>query len=361
MLRDAAQRQFFELCEDAGLAYKYSRSENKLTLEIGGSEVLFRSLDNYERLRGPNLAWFGVDELTYCEPGAWLRLEARLRDLKAKHLCGFGAFTPKGFDWVYQKFRAKKTKGYELIQAAPFENHFILDAVPDYYERLQESYDPLFYEQEALGHFLNIRQGRAYHAFSRDEHVRPGTYNPILPLHWAWDFNLSPMCSVICQREGDEVRVLDEIVLNTSSTPEVCREFLNRWGHHLTGPNPRLHIYGDASGASGHTASGSSDYQVIKQFFRDATLSVPRANPPVRERVNTVNGRLTNACGDRRLFIDPRCQELIADLEQVTYKAGSAQLDKDSDSARTHSSDALGYFLCQAFQPTVGEKTGRLF
>jgi hypothetical protein len=367
MLRDATQRQFFEVCERAGFAYKYSRSENKLQLLGCKSEVIFRSLDNYERLRGPNLAWFGVDELTYCEPEAWLRLEARLRDAKAKFLCGFGVFTPKGFDWVYQKFLAKKTKGYELIQAAPFENHHILNSVPDFYERLERSYDPLFYEQEALGKFLNIRQGRAYYAFSRDEHVRTGRYNPTLPLHWAWDFNLTPMCSLICQRVGDEIQVLDEIVLNTSSTPEVCREFTARWGHtwgHAL--NQKLFIYGDASGASGHTASGSSDYQVIKQFFRstqpNVTFVVPRANPPVRDRVNTVNARLTNARGERQLFIDPRCKELLADLEQVTYKAGSTQLDKDRDPARTHTSDALGYFLWQAFSPAepVGEKTRRL-
>jgi len=80
----------------------------------------------------------------------------------------------------------------------------------------------------------------------------------------------------------------------------------------------------------------------------------------VRDRVNTVNAMLTNARGDHRLVIDPRCKELIADLEQVTYKAGSTQIDKDSDPARTHTSDALGYFLCQASAVPVGEQTKRL-
>ena len=250
MLRDATQRQFFEVCDLAGLPYEFNRAQNKVRLLEWKSEVLFRSLDHYERLRGPNLAWFGIDELTYTDPEAWQRLEARLRDQKAKRLCGFGVFTPKGFDWVYQKFLAKKTEGYELIQAAPFENRHVLDSIPDYYERLQNSYDPLFYEQEALGKFMNIRQGRAYYAFSRAEHVRKGKYNPLLPLHWAWDFNLTPMCSLICQRDGDEIQVLDEIVLQTSSTPEVCREFISRWGHtwgHAL--KQKLFIYGRSIGA----------------------------------------------------------------------------------------------------------------
>ena len=357
MLRDATQRQFFEICDRAGLRYDWNRSENKVRLAIGRAEILFRSLENFERLRGPNLAWFGIDELTYTEPDAWLRLEARLRDPRAKHLCGFGVFTPKGFDWVYQKFASRKTEGYDLIQAAPRENCYVLNSVPDFYERLQRSYDPLFYEQEVLGKFLNIRQGRAYYAFSREESIREGQYDPARPLHWAWDFNLTPMCSVISQRFEDEVQVLDEIVLRTSSTPEVCREFMARWGSH----KGKLFIYGDASGAAGNTASGRSDYQVIREFFRNAETMeihyrVPAANPPVRERINTVNGRLLNARGERQLFIDPQCQELILDLEQVTYKAGSTQIDKESDPARTHASDALGYYLMQEFREPVGEK-----
>jgi hypothetical protein len=63
MLRDATQRQFFEICEGTGLPYEFRRAENRVKL-AGGSEVIFRSLDNFERLRGPNLAWFGIDELT---------------------------------------------------------------------------------------------------------------------------------------------------------------------------------------------------------------------------------------------------------------------------------------------------------
>ena len=86
------------------------------------------------------------------------------------------------------------------------------------------------------------------------------------------------------------------------------------------------------------------------------------SNPAVRDRVNTVNARLRNASGERRLAIDEKCKELIQDLEQVCYKPGSSQLDKDSDSRRTHLSDALGYLLWQEFRPLprIGEQKHRL-
>ena len=51
-------------------------------------------MDDFERLRGTNLAWFGLDELTYTAEEAWLRLEGRLRDPRASRLvriCGMDA------------------------------------------------------------------------------------------------------------------------------------------------------------------------------------------------------------------------------------------------------------------------------
>jgi hypothetical protein len=75
-----------------------------------------------------------------------------------------------------------------------------------------------------------------------------------------------------------------------------------------------------------------------------------------------VNARLMNAAGQRALVVDPKCKELIADFEQVVYKPGTTQLDKDSDPKRTHTSDALGYYLWQEFRPAaaIGEKRDRL-
>ncbi len=59
-----------------------------------GSRILLRAVDEFERLRGTNLAWFGLDELTYTMEGARLRLEGRLRDPQggaALRICGVDA------------------------------------------------------------------------------------------------------------------------------------------------------------------------------------------------------------------------------------------------------------------------------
>ncbi len=126
MLRDATQLAFIEVLEASDIPYEWNRGENLLTIRESKSRILFRSLEDFERLRGSNLAWFGVDELTYAHEEAWLRLEGRLRDPKADRLCGFAVWTPKGFDWVHERFIANQVEGYDAVLAKPFENRFLL-------------------------------------------------------------------------------------------------------------------------------------------------------------------------------------------------------------------------------------------
>ena len=363
MLRDATVTDLMAVLRTADLPYEWNRSESFVVMKDTGSKILLRSLDEFERLRGTNLAWFGVDELTYTAEEAWLRLEGRLRDPKATKLCGFGVWTPKGYDWVYRRFIKDRIAGYDVVQAKPFENRYILDGVPDYYERLKSSYDPQFFQQEVLGAYLNRNAGLVYTSFDRNRNVRPVKNDPQMALYWALDFNVNPMSSVVVQRSGREFRVLDEIVLEHATTEEACEEFRSRYASAMT----TLFVYGDASGQRRQT-TGSSDYQIIREYlrragYRDVRYNVPPANPSVRDRVGLLNAKLWSALEEVEVVIDPRCKELIRDFEEVTYKPDSGVIDKERDSKRTHVSDALGYLIWQECRPQApfGEQSRRLF
>lgn len=359
MLKDATLASLTECLNEHDLAFDLYKAENVIVVRDSGSKILLRAVDEFERLRGTNLAWFGIDELTYTQEGAWSRLEGRLRDPKATRLCGFAVWTPKGFDWVYRKFIQNPSAGVETIQAQPYENRFLLDQVPDFYERLKGSYDENFFRQEVLGDYLNAKGGLVYQAFTRAANIRPVPMDDSRQLFWAVDFNVDPMCSVVVQSACGEFRVLDEIVLRRATTEQACAEFERRFGL----PKSGLVIFGDASGAAMKT-SGYSDYGVIREYFRarsaKVTYRIPSANPAVRERVNAVNAKLRNAAGELNLYIDPKCRELIADFEQVSYLEDSTQIDKDKDRKRTHLSDALGYLIWQESRGTVGERGMRL-
>ena len=64
----------------------------------------------------------------------------------------------------------------------------------------------------------DLATGVVYYAFSRDHNVRPIEYSWRLSLLWSLDFYIDPMCSVIGQRLGNEVYILDELVLPNSNT-----------------------------------------------------------------------------------------------------------------------------------------------
>jgi hypothetical protein len=361
MLRDATQTTLFEILESNRLPFEHNKGENTLIMRDTRSRVLFRAVEEFDRLRGTNLAWFGLDELTYTQEEAWLVLEGRLRDSRAERLSGFAAWTPKGFDWVYRRFLLEPVEGYDVAIASAFENKHLLERIPDFYERLKRSYDEEFYRQEALGEYLSLGGSLVYRAFKRAEHVANVVLDPTLPLYWALDFNVDPMCSVVAQIADGTVRVLDEIVISRASTLDACEEFRRRFPRHDAG----IAVYGDATGTRMQTA-GTSDWKIIREFFnsegyRKVSYRVPRSNPAVRDRVELVNAKLKSASGEVGLVVSGKCKELIKDFEQVSYKPETTLIDKDGDQQRTHLSDALGYLLWQECREAVaGDRGERL-
>jgi len=359
MLRDATQAALIEILESNTIPYEHNKAENTLVMLDTQSRILFRPVDEFERLRGTNLAWFGLDELTYTQEEAWLRLEGRLRDPRATRLCGFAVWTPKGYDWVYRKFISDPVSGYAVVLAEPFENRHLLGKIGDFYERLKDSYDEKFYQQEVLGSYLSMDGGRVYSAFDRNEHVREVKVNPNQKLWWALDFNVDPMSSLIVQQVHGVVDVIGEIVIRHGTTKQACEEFLKRYPRHDAG----VLIFGDASGHQQQTG-GATDYDMIRDHFAahsnmKVDYRAPKSNPSVRERINLTNRQLKTASGRIGLQVDPQCKELIKDLEQVCFKADTMQIDKDRDRLRTHLSDALGYVLWQACRETakIGPQT----
>lgn len=361
MLRAATQATLLEILESNRIPFDLNKAENVLVMSETQSRILFRPVDEIERLRGTNLAWFGLDELTYSQEAAWLRLEARLRDGKASRLCGFAVWTPKGYDWVYRRFVAENRTGdYQTVFARPKENRFLAS---DYYEHLKSSYDETFYKQEVLGEYLNLTAGLVYNSFARALNVVPVQIEPYIPLLWSWDFNVNPLCSVIGQRVGDTIRILDEIALSHGTIMAACETFLNRFGKH----REAVVLYGDASGNNNQT-SGNTDYSMIADYMKEysnlnVTYKASKSNPNVRDRITLANRKLRSVTGECELIVDPKCKELIMDFEQVCFKDDRYEIDKDRDRTRTHLSDALGYLLWGEFgkkQRKIGPRRKRI-
>jgi len=383
MLMDVVQTHFFRELHLLGIEFDFHKQQNKLEFRDNGSTIIFRAVEEVDHLRGTNLAWFGLDEATYCRNGeyAWNQLLARLREPRATRKEGFAVFTPRGFDWVHDFFVARGNPEYQLFRASMLDNP-ALDK--DYYERLAASYDEKLYRQEVYAEFLNIHSGHVYYAFSRDLHVPkdPVEPDPRLPIYWTLDFNISPACSVIAQvidestmvdrqlgHRKARINVIDEIYLKDARTPDVCEEFIDRLRKMKLSSSPiPLFLYGDASGRNRQRASNSegaaSDWDAIKYHLKNVTTPfvqpnyrVRARNQSIRDRVASVNKMLRSFSGDISMTIDKRCKHLIKDLESVSWAEGAYAVIDDRNKELTHMSDALSYLCDVEFGQSVG-KTG---
>jgi hypothetical protein len=346
--------------------------ETDLTLRLGnGSSISLRGADQYDSLRGNGLDFVVLDEFAQMRPEVWTEvIRPALADRKGRALF---IGTPQGHNHLYDRFHFAQTDP----DWAAFRFH-TLDGGNVTREELAAAareLDDRLFRQEFEASFEATAVGLAYHAFSRAANVRSCEYRPGARLIWSLDFNVHPMCSVLAQADGDEVEVLDEIVLHDANTPLACEKFWERIRPWRNAGRGAIHIeiYGDASGYARRSSASYSDWHLIRNFFAQragqavAHIKAANSNPAVRDRINIVNSRFLNAAGERRLFIDPKCKELILDLERITWRVDdsgqpTSDLDK-SDRMRTHTSDALGYYLASAFPfvSKIGERRERLF
>ena len=334
-------------------------NESELSIELkSGGTICLRGADNYDSLRGNGLDFLVLDEYASISREAWPEvLRPALADKLGRALV---IGTPRGHDHFYELFEA--AKGQDHWDTFQFTTEEGGNVKPEEIACATKELDERTYRQEFQASFENISAGRVYYAFERHGNVEKVEYNPRLPLFWSLDFNVNPMCSVIGQRDGNWLQVLDELFLPDSHTMAACQEFHRRvspWGRRMN-----VNIFGDASGNGRHTSASRTDWQIVREVLTGygyvVNSRVPSVNPAVKDRVNCVNAMLCNQAGERRLTIDGKCKELIKDLEQVTWNAES--LDK-SDGKRSHLSDALGYVVAQDFgmKPKSGPRPERLF
>lgn len=146
MLRDATLRTFLELVQRGGVLQDFSRSDMVATL-VDGKRVLFRSGDDPDRLRGPNLGWFYLDEMAQMVKDVWLVMIGRLRERPGR---AWGTTTPKGFNWVYETF-VKGGDDYAAVKSSTRDNPYL---PKEFVKSLESSYTSDYLRQEVEGEFI---------------------------------------------------------------------------------------------------------------------------------------------------------------------------------------------------------------
>lgn len=338
-----------------------NESDKIITLK-NGKLVHGHSADRPDKIRNETFCGAWVDEARECPDFAllWNILLGRVLSTKGKI---FVTTSPNSFDDIHKIFIEEKNPDTGVIHF-PTHKNIYLD--PEDIEKLKSRYDERFAAQELGGEFV-IFQGSVYYCFDRQQNAgdfafKVAQYDPSLPICLCCDFNVNPMAWVIAQikyNDDDlaEIFVIDEIYLENSNTVEGCTEFKNRYHNHNSG----VVLYGDASGNARDTRSHVTDWKIIEHELSGyaVTKRVPTHNPSEKDRINAVNGMICNSKKQRRVFVNPqKCKHLICDFEQVAYKEGSTQIDKNKNKFLTHPSDAVGYMIEKEFSLNKGKIEG---
>ncbi|HHM1656649.1 TPA: phage terminase large subunit, partial [Klebsiella pneumoniae] len=215
------------------LPRKWIRKKNDTTMTIvlkNGSEIALKGADKPDTLRGVALHFVVLDEFQDMKPDTWYKvLRPTLSSTRGGALI---IGTPKGFSefhklWTIGQNKELQRKGqWKSWQFVTADSPFVPTAE---IEAAKNDMDPKSFAQEYLASFENM-SGRVYYPFDRSVHVKPLQFNPKLPVWVGQDFNIDPMSSVILQPQPNgELWAVDELVLFSSNTAEVCDELERRF------------------------------------------------------------------------------------------------------------------------------------
>ena len=335
--------------QELKIPYEYSKGDYYYDLKFahGQCRIHLMSGENYSRLVGMNLAFFGIDEADVMRlddiEQLWKQCVARMR--RGSHRRGFTTSTPEGFKFLYDFYITNAGPDRRLIQGKTANNLFLPD---DYVENLLAQYPGHLIQAYLEGQFVNLNNATVYVEFDR---LKSDTNRSIHDddlskhiIHVGQDFNYGKMATTLSIIDDKKVYFLDEMH-DCRDTNDVIARLKRNY------PGRQFMVYPDAS-VSHHT--GISDVTLFEQagmkcFYRSK-------NPGVQDRINSVNWMLRNGKDERRMFVNvKKCPKLVECLEKQSYVDGKP----DKSSNHDHMVDAMGYMIYWHF-PMSGKASLRV-
>jgi PBSX family phage terminase large subunit len=313
-------------------------NESELTIELkNGSTISLKGADNYDSLRGSSISYVVLDEVSEIPENAWVEVvRPALADQQGGALF---IGTPKGKgNWSYDLYCQEQTQPdvwksfqFTTLDGGRVSAEEIEQARADMSERQ--------FRQEFMATFESY-EGRIAHAFERELNIKELESPDTTTIYVGCDFNVNPITATIGIRQGEDLYIIDEILMHNSNTQELAQEIRNRY------PKSKVFAFPDPAGSARKTsANGQTDHTILENH--GFTVKAPRRHDPVRDRINALNARLCDANKETHLYISKSCKYTIESLEKYTYKEGTQIPDKDS--GYDHIFDALSYCVAYLF------------
>jgi hypothetical protein len=317
-----------EILNAANISYRFNASDHEFYIHNWDGIIWIGSGDDPDSLRGPNLAWAGIDEPFIQKLEVLEQMLARVRVLGATDEL-FLTGTPEELNWGYDVAMNPDDKyDVDYVYASTLDNPYTSQRFKD---SLLSAYTKEQISAYIEGKFVNLTKGMVCKGFDRTKHVveRADTDKMIkeLPIYSGDDFNVDYMSKIFFFDIGGHIHYFDEIRLENSNTFEMAALARQKY------PTSEV-CYPDSTGGYRKSSSVKSDHQILIDYgFQVLCRST---NPPVKDRINAYQ-RLLN---DGRISMDPKCKHFIADNERMVWKNGKID---ESDPNRKHMFDAGTY------------------
>ena len=394
--KDSSFKALKELIESEGLTdlFKINEQPAKIICKHNRNEIIFRGLDDVGKLKSidnPSFLWIEED-LAAIDYNAWVTLTNSLRSSKAEYIQELYTINPvvKELDfqdnWFFKRYFSKhhpeksftdttlidvdrgdgKKKKVEVTvkvhHSTYRDNKFMTDeAIAQLLDSVTGTEnDAYYYSRDVLGEWVNQQNGAAfYHQFNKAKHVSDTPiYNPDKPLHISFDFNSNPymICSVWQFNDNGGVQAIEDIApaAPKNNTHDTCRIFREKYINHKK--EVGLFVYGDASGKAQNSRveHGVNEFTIIASELAefDPVFRVPEKNPAVKGRRTFINEILGKGYKGISILINERCKLLTNDLANLKEDPDGAKLKQAKKGVQIigHFSDAMDYFLCEAFK-----------
>lgn len=266
---------------------------------------------------------------------------------------------------------------YRVIISASTDNPHL---PPDFAQLQRGALSDEEYATYVEGKIVDLNTGTIYKEFS-SENIVECEFNPEEDIYWTMDFNFDPMCSVICQEREDGLFCVDEFTLWNSDEMDVARAFCKRY----QGYKGKVWLFGDPNGVlvASRADSSRESFKVIHEYLKSQGFNVEMGFKkvkgdtliPIISRINNLKASIKNVEGVRRIFVSPKCFNLIESLKGTVWKETSPTPKEDDncdDVARgnprrasepvlmTHPQAALGYLVFKRFPVILRKKGVRL-
>jgi len=294
-----------------------------------GTRVLLESANNdrkIERLRGPTLAWFWMDEAAIIPEKAWDILVGRLRTGDYRN--AWITTTPRGFNWVYEKFHPESDSQLDSVNNVLGVPSYANPHLPiDYRRDILGDYEGHFRQQEVEGAFVQP-EGLVHDWFERETHVVqtdavPESFDRYI-YGVDWGFYPHPAAILAIGVRDGAYWVLEEYYERRNTVDDLANVLVGT--EHTDGMIDR---YGN-----GPVYCDPSEPANIQTFKREG-LSAKKADNSVTPGIQ----RVTSVQDELRVV--ETCQNLINEFNQYRYDDSGDEPVKESD----HAQDGLRYAI----------------